>query len=164
MDLEYGALLHDLGKVGRQYQHILTKPGSLSLEEQATMRAHPAEGAAIVAKVRALRRAADIVKNHHERPDGLGYPSGLLGNDIPLGSRIVMIADAFDAMTSDRPYRRALNAARAVEELKKHAGTQFDAEAVAALERLVAAGRFAVLRQPEDEADRYDLPPARRGA
>src|SRR5262249_25091692 len=97
LDLECGALLHDLGKVGRQYQHILTKQGSLSLEEQATMRAHPAEGAAIVAKVRALRRAAEIVHDHHERPDGLGYPRGLRGADIPLGSRIVMIADAFDA-------------------------------------------------------------------
>ena len=108
-DLEYGALLHDLGKVGRQYQYILQKPGRLSLEEQATMRAHPAEGAEIVAKVRALRGAAEIVRNHHERPDGLGYPAGLRGDDIPMGSRIVMVADAYDAMTSDRPYRRGLS-------------------------------------------------------
>jgi len=164
LDLEYGALLHDLGKVGRQYQHILTKPGRLSLEEQATMRAHPAEGAAIVAKIRALRRASAIVQNHHERPDGLGYPRGLRGDDIPLGSRIIMIADAFDAMTSDRPYRRAMDGPRAVAELKKHAGTQFDAEAVAALERLIAAGRFPILRQAEDESFAYDLPPVRRGA
>jgi len=163
-DLEYGALLHDLGKVGRQYQYILTKPGKLSLEEQATMRAHPAEGAAIVRKVRALRRAAEVVHDHHERPDGLGYPRGLRGADIPLGSRIVMIADAFDAMTSDRPYRRAMTAERAVAELARHAGTQFDAEAVKALEALIRAGRFPILRQPEDAAFAFDMPPARRGA
>jgi putative nucleotidyltransferase with HDIG domain len=163
-DLEYGALLHDLGKVGRQYQYILTKPGKLSLEEQATMRAHPAEGAAIVRKVRALRRAAEVVHDHHERPDGLGYPRGLRGADIPLGSRIVMIADAFDAMTSDRPYRRAMTGERAVLELAKHAGTQFDAQAVKTLEGLIASGRFPILRQPEDAAFAFDLPPARRGA
>src|SRR5205823_5821669 len=75
-DIEYGALLHDLGKVGRQYQYILQKPGRLSPEEQATMRAHPGEGAAIVAKVRALARAAEYVRAHHERLDGLGYPFG----------------------------------------------------------------------------------------
>jgi putative nucleotidyltransferase with HDIG domain len=164
LDLEYGALLHDLGKVGRQYQYILQKPGRLSLEEQATMRAHPAEGAAIVGKVRALRRAASIVLNHHERPDGLGYPQGLRGDDIPLGSRIVMIADAFDAMTSDRPYRRALSAEKAVGELKKHAGTQFDAGAVAALDVLIQAGRFPLLASAQAAEEALDLPPARRGA
>ena len=163
-DLEYGALLHDLGKVGRQYQYILQKPGRLSLEEQATMRAHPAEGAAIVAKVRALRGAAAIVKNHHERPDGLGYPCGLRGDDIPLGSRIVMVADAFDAMTSDRPYRRALPPERAVAELRKHAGTQFDERVVAALDSLIRAGRFPVLHDGSAALEALDLPPARRGA
>jgi len=163
-DLEYGALLHDLGKVGRQYQYILQKPGRLSLEEQATMRAHPAEGAAIVAKVRALRGAAEIVKNHHERPDGLGYPCGLRGDDIPLGSRIVMVADAFDAMTSDRPYRRAFPAERAVAELRKHAGTQFDERVVAALDELIKAGKFKVLHDGNASEEALDLPPARRGA
>jgi len=164
LELEYGALLHDLGKVGRQYQYILTKPGRLSLEEQATMRAHPAEGAEIVAKVRALKGASHIVKNHHERPDGLGYPAGLRGDDIPLGSRIVMVADAYDAMTSDRPYRRAMEPARAVAELARHAGTQFDAAVVAALEKLVAAGTFPALAPRLANDDALDLPPARRGA
>jgi putative nucleotidyltransferase with HDIG domain len=163
-DLEYGALLHDLGKVGRQYQFILQKPGRLSLEEQATMRAHPAEGAAIVAKVRALRRAADIVKNHHERPDGLGYPCGLRGEDIPLGSRIVMVSDAFDAMTSDRPYRRAMPPERAAAELAKHAGTQFDAGVVAALEGLIRSGKFPLHAEAYNADEAADLPPARRGA
>lgn len=161
-DLEYGALLHDLGKVGRQYQYILQKPGRLSLEEQATMRAHPQEGAEIVAKVRALQGAAEIVRNHHERPDGLGYPAGLRGDDIPLGSRIVMVADAYDAMTSDRPYRRAMEPGRAVAELARHAGTQFDPAVVAALERLVTAGRFPQLAPRLDDAG-LDLPPARHG-
>jgi putative nucleotidyltransferase with HDIG domain len=164
LDLEYGALLHDLGKVGRQYQYILTKAGRLSLEEQATMRAHPAEGAEIVAKIRALRGASAIVRNHHERPDGLGYPAGLRGDDIPLGSRIVMVADAYDAMTSDRPYRRAMEPARAVAELGKHAGTQFDSAVVAALERLVAAGTFPALAPRLSNDDALDLPPVRKGA
>ena len=162
-DLEYGALLHDLGKVGRQYQYILQKPGRLSLEEQATMRAHPHEGAEIVAKVRALRGAAEIVRNHHERPDGLGYPAGLSGEDIPLGSRIVMVADAYDAMTSDRPYRRAMEPARAVAELAKHRGTQFDGAVVDALDRLVAAGRFPQLAPRLEEAA-LDLPPVKQGS
>lgn len=161
-DLEYGALLHDLGKVGRQYQYILTKPGRLSLEEQATMRAHPQEGAEIVAKVRALRGAAAIVRHHHERPDGLGYPAGLRGDDIPLGARIVMVADAFDAMTSDRPYRRAMEPSRAVTELARHKGTQFDGDVVDALERLVTAGRFPELA-PRLADTALDLPPARHG-
>lgn len=162
-DLEYGALLHDLGKVGRQYQYILQKPGRLSLEEQATMRAHPTEGAEIVAKVRALRGASEIVRNHHERPDGLGYPAGLRGDDIPLGSRIVMVADAYDAMTSDRPYRRAMEPERAAAELSRHAGTQFDPGVVAALQKLVAAGRFPALAPRLEDAG-FDAPPARRGA
>jgi putative nucleotidyltransferase with HDIG domain len=162
-DLEYGALLHDLGKVGRQYQYILQKPGRLSLEEQATMRAHPTEGAEIVAKVRALRNASEIVRNHHERPDGLGYPAGLRGDDIPLGSRIVMVADAYDAMTSDRPYRRAMDPTRAAAELKKHAGTQFDGAVVEALERLIVAGRFPALAPRLEDAG-LDHPPVRRGA
>ena len=161
-DLEYGALLHDLGKVGRQYQYILQKPGRLSLEEQATMRAHPAEGAEIVGKIRVLKGAAEIVRNHHERPDGLGYPAGLRGDDIPMGSRIVMVADAYDAMTSDRPYRRAMEPAKAVTELAKHAGTQFDETVVAALERLVVAGTFPNLAPKLDDAA-FDLPPARHG-
>jgi putative nucleotidyltransferase with HDIG domain len=161
-DLEYGALLHDLGKVGRQYQHILGKAGPLSTEEQSTMRAHPALGADIVAKVRALSVASAIVRTHHERLDGLGYPSGLAGDRIPLGARIVSVADAFDAMTSDRPYRRAMPADRAVAELKKHAGPQFDLRVVEALERLIAAGRFPILHRSERADETIDLPPARR--
>ena len=128
------------------------------------MRAHPALGADIVAKVRALSRASAIVRTHHERLDGLGYPSGLAGERNPRGARIVSVADAFDAMTSDRPYRRAMPAELAVAELKKHAGPQFDPKVVAALEKLISTGRFPILHRSEHADETIDLPPARREA
>jgi len=150
-EIEYAALVHDLGKIGPQHQHILQKPGSLSQEEQRTLRAHPAAGAEIVAKVRTLRRVSEIVRAHHERPDGLGYPFGLRSADVPVGSRILNVADAFDAMTSDRPYRRALPVDAALRELERGAGTQFDAEVVGCLLRLHAAGRFPLVPSPSSE-------------
>jgi putative nucleotidyltransferase with HDIG domain len=150
-EIEYAALVHDLGKIGPQHQHILQKPGSLSQEEQRTLRAHPAAGADIVSRVRALRRAAEIVRSHHERPDGLGYPFGLKSEDVPIGARILNVSDAFDAMTSDRPYRRALSLDAALEELKRGAGTQFDAGVVGCLVRLYQAGRFPLLPSPSSE-------------
>ncbi len=150
-EIEYAALVHDLGKIGPQHQHILQKPGSLTHEEQRTLRAHPAEGAEIVGKVRALRRAAEIVRSHHERPDGQGYPYGLRSEDVPLGARILNVADAFDAMTSDRPYRRALTAEAALRELDKGAGTQFDSGVVRALLDLHARGEFPLLPSPSSE-------------
>lgn len=162
-EIEYAALVHDIGKIGPQHQHILQKPGSLSHEEQRTLRAHPGAGADIVAKVRALRRAAEIVRSHHERPDGQGYPFGLRSDDVPLGARILNVADAFDAMTSDRPYRRALSLEAAVGELKRGAGTQFDAEVVSCLVRLHDEGRFTLLPSPSSEdLLQLRLQPARR--
>lgn len=150
-EVEYAALVHDLGKIGPQHQYILQKPGSLSHEEQRTLRSHPAAGAEIVARVRALRRASEIVRSHHERPDGLGYPYGLKAADVPVGARILNVADAFDAMTSDRPYRRALSVEAALDELRRGAGTQFDAEVVRCLLRLHAAGRFPLIPSPSSE-------------
>jgi len=150
-EIEYSALVHDLGKIGPQHQHILQKPGSLTHEEQRTLRAHPAAGADIVHKVRALRRPAEIVRAHHERPDGQGYPFGLRSEDVPIGARILNVSDAFDAMTSDRPYRRALSVAAAMGELRRGAGTQFDAEVVATLLRLDEAGRFPLVPSPSSE-------------
>src|SRR6185503_8411801 len=129
-EIEYAALVHDLGKIGPQHQFILQKPGSLSQEEQRTLRAHPAAGAEIVGKVRTLRRVAEIVRSHHERPDGQGYPFGLRSDDVPLGARILNVTDAFDAMTSDRPYRRALSVEAALQELRRGSGTQFDTSVV----------------------------------
>jgi putative nucleotidyltransferase with HDIG domain len=150
-EIEYAALVHDLGKIGPQHQYILQKPGSLSQEEQRTLRAHPAAGAEIVAKVRTLRRVSEIVRSHHERPDGQGYPFGLRSEDVPVGSRILNVADAFDAMTSDRPYRRALPVDAALHELERGAGTQFDADVVDCLVRMHAAGRFPLVPSPSSE-------------
>ena len=150
-DLECAALVHDLGKIGPQNQRILQKPGTLSHEDQRTLRSHPATGAGIVGKVDALRSAAEIVRLHHERPDGRGYPLGLRSSEVPVGARILNVADAFDAMTSDRPYRRALDVETAVRELDRGAGSQFDREVVDCLLRLHASGRFAKIESPSSE-------------
>jgi putative nucleotidyltransferase with HDIG domain len=150
-EIEYAALVHDLGKIGPQHQYILQKPGSLSHEEQRTLRAHPAAGAEIVAKVRTLARVAEIVRSHHERPDGQGYPFGLRADDVPIGARILNVADAFDAMTSDRPYRRALPVEAALRELERGAGTQFDDGVVQCLLRLHGTSAFALVPSPSSE-------------
>jgi putative nucleotidyltransferase with HDIG domain len=150
-EIEYAALVHDLGKIGPHHQHILQKPGVLSHDEQRTLRSHPAAGAEIVARVRALRRAAEIVRSHHERPDGLGYPFGLSAADVPMGARILNVSDAFDAMTSDRPYRRALSIEAALEELARGAGTQFDTQVVECLMRLHRADAFPRIPSPSSE-------------
>lgn len=150
-DLEYAALVHDLGKIGPQHQHILQKPGGLTHEEHSTLRSHAAAGAQIVRKVKALRRSSDIVQHHHERPDGQGYPHGLRTPQIPRGARILNVADAFDAMTSDRPYRQALSVDTAVAELARGAGQQFDAEVVQCLLELHHAGAFPAVPSPTRE-------------
>jgi len=150
-DLEYAALVHDLGKIGPQHQRILQKPGALTNEDQRTLRGHPATGAGIIGKVGALRRAAEIVRLHHERPDGRGYPLGLRGDQVPMGARILNVADAFDAMTSDRSYRRALDVEDALLELARGAGTQFDPAVVRCLLAMQQAGRFPKLQSPSTE-------------
>ncbi|MDW8107555.1 MAG: response regulator [Armatimonadota bacterium] len=123
--IELGALLHDIGKIGVP-DSILYKPGPLTPEEWEVMKQHPIIGYQMCMKVDALRPAAPIVLHHHERWDGQGYPHGLAGEAIPLGARIFAIADALDAMTSDRPYRRALSFAQARDEIVRCAGKQFD--------------------------------------
>jgi hypothetical protein len=163
-DLEYAALVHDLGKIGPQNQHILQKPGGLTDEEQRTLQAHPEAGAQIVAKVRALRRASEIVRHHHERPDGKGYPFGLRTPRIPRGARILNVADAFDAMTSDRPYRRALSRDQALAELERGAGRQFDAQVVATLLALHREGAFPAVPSPTGEELRALRVHARRAS
>jgi GAF domain-containing protein len=120
-----GALLHDVGKIGIR-DSILLKKGSLSHEEWLVMKTHPALGEQMLREVEFLKPALPIIRHHHERWDGSGYPDGLSGADIPLGARIVAVCDAFDAMTSDRPYRRALPIGVALEELLACSGTQFD--------------------------------------
>jgi HD-GYP domain-containing protein (c-di-GMP phosphodiesterase class II) len=131
----YGFLLHDIGKVGIP-DHILGKPGPLSNEEWEVMQTHPIIGAQILAPITYLRRAIPIVECHHERWDGQGYPRGLRAEEVPLAARIFSVVDTFDAMTSDRPYRRAMSVEEAVEQIRRSAGTQLDpviAEAFAEL-------------------------------
>jgi HD-GYP domain-containing protein (c-di-GMP phosphodiesterase class II) len=128
-ELGYGFFLHDIGKVGIP-EAILCKSGPLSPSEWDVMRTHPTIGAQIVAPIRFLGDAALVIRHHHERFDGSGYPGGLVGETIPLSARIFAIADSFDAMTSDRPYRKALDLDRAIVEIQAGAGTQFDPEVV----------------------------------
>jgi len=119
-------LLHDLGKIGIPEQ-VLRKPGPLTAEEWGVMRRHPIVGAQIVAPLEFFADGAVIVRHHHERHDGSGYPDGLRGELIPLGARIVAVADVYDALTSDRPYRPRLSRADTVRQLRTEAGRTLDA-------------------------------------
>ncbi len=125
--LRFGALHHDIGKVAVR-RELLCKSGPLSLDELAEIRTHPSKGAELVRPLRAARHALPYVLFHHERWDGEGYPSRVRGRAIPLEARLLAVADAFDAMTSPRPYRRALTPERALLELCSCAGSQFDPE------------------------------------
>jgi hypothetical protein len=125
------ALLHDVGKIYEEFAPLLRKEGKLTEHERFVMESHPARSSELVGTISTLRGSVErIVRHHHENFDGSGYPLGLAGEDIPLGARIVMIADTTDAMTTDRPYRRALSYEKVVAELEKYAGTQFDPELV----------------------------------
>jgi HD-GYP domain-containing protein (c-di-GMP phosphodiesterase class II)/HAMP domain-containing protein len=138
--LEYAAVLHDIGKIGVP-GHVLNKPGKLSKEEFALVAEHTIIGEGIISRIEYLRPVAQIVRSAHERWDGAGYPDGLSGESIPLASRIVLVCDAFHAMTSDRPYRAGLPPATALEELRSNAGHQFDPRIVEAF--LEVAPSFA---------------------
>lgn len=129
---EYGFLLHDVGKLGIP-DRILTKNGPLTGDEWEYMRRHPEIGVRILSGIQFLNGAREIVHAHHERWDGSGYPYGLRGDEIPIGARLFAVADAFDAMTTDRPYRKALPIDAAIEELRLRAGSQFWPDAVDAL-------------------------------
>ncbi|MDQ2889607.1 MAG: HD-GYP domain-containing protein [Gemmatimonadota bacterium] len=137
--VEIAALLHDVGKIHEVFAPILLKPGRLTEEENAVMQTHPIKSEELVSKVSQLRDIVPAVRHHHENWDGTGYPNGLAGDRIPLASRIIMFADTIDAMTSDRPYRKALDAAAVRSELMKHRGRQFDPTICDAL---LSSGRF----------------------
>ncbi len=126
-----GALLHDVGKIGVP-DSILLKPGKLTSEEWVEMKKHPAIGFEILQSIKFLEPAAELVLTHQERWDAKGYPNGVEGPDIPLGARIFAVADTLDAMTSDRPYRKALSYQAALDEIRRCSGTQFDPRVVEA--------------------------------
>lgn len=131
-DLELGGILHDIGKIGVP-ESILWKPDKLTDEERAIMSRHPVKSAEIIGDLKGLVRAREYVKHHHEYYNGTGYPDGLSGDAIPIGARVILVSDAYDAMTTDRPYRQAIGHVRAIEELRKLSGTQFDPQVVEAL-------------------------------
>jgi HD-GYP domain-containing protein (c-di-GMP phosphodiesterase class II) len=139
--LVHGALLHDLGKLGVAEQ-ILEKPGPLTEEEWAAVKRHPEIGARMIEPIEILRGAIPVVREHHERPDGTGYPDGLEGEETPLGARICAAVDAYDVMLRGRPYRsqrygRQISSAEALQELSREAGRQFDVRVVEAMRRLL---------------------------
>jgi HD-GYP domain-containing protein (c-di-GMP phosphodiesterase class II) len=133
--MAYGFLLHDIGKLAVP-DAILRAPGRLSEDQWALRRRHPEEGVRMLASVPFLGRALDVVRHHHERWDGGGDPDGLKDEQIPLWARIFAVVDALDAMTAERPYRAPRSYQAALEEIRRHSGTQFDPAVVAALERL----------------------------
>lgn len=141
------ALLHDIGKIGIPNE-VLHEPGKLNEEQWEIMKQHPVIGERIVARIPGLEDVAKAIRHEHERWDGKGYPDGLKGSAIPLASRIVLVCDAYHAMTSDRPYREAMATSEARAELVRHAGTQFDPVVVGAL--------LSSLDAADDEARRID--------
>jgi response regulator RpfG family c-di-GMP phosphodiesterase len=153
-DLAFAAVLHDIGKLV-VLESVLKKPGSLDDEEWELLKSHPVIGASIIENMEFLADAVPLVKHHHERYDGGGYPDGLKGSGIPLGARIIAIADSYDAMTTDRPYRKALTRDVALNTLITKAGTQFDADAVAKFVEMLERDGF----QPRQngESARSDL-------
>jgi response regulator RpfG family c-di-GMP phosphodiesterase len=142
-ELGRGALLHDIGKIGVP-DAILLKPGKLTEDEWVEMRRHPQIGFNILKSIDFLRPSAEMVLSHQERFDGRGYPRGLAGDQIPIGARIFALADTFDAMTSDRPYRRALSPEVARAEIARCAGTQFDPRCAEAFLSILPADMAAV--------------------
>lgn len=137
--VEFAALLHDIGKVGIR-EEILNKPGPLTQLEFAEIQEHPVIGEQVIYKIEFLSEVSVIVRAHHERLDGLGYPDAKKGEDIPLGARILSVADAYDAMTSDRPYRKALSHEEAIRRLIEFKGTQFDGQIVDAFLEVIQRG------------------------
>src|SRR5438046_8870 len=161
--IKRAALLHDVGKIYEEFAPLLRKEGKLTAEEMMMMRTHVTRSAQLVATATKLRGAVEaMIKHYHDNFDGTGYPDWIVGDAIPMGARIIMIADTIDAMTTDRPYRKAMSLARAVEELEKYAGRQFDPDLVklvaksASIRRLLGLDRR--ISEPETEPSRAARP------
>ena len=150
-DLRYAALLHDIGKLGVP-SAILDKPGKLTRAEMAAMREHAAFGETVLSEISVFADLATIVGAHHERLDGKGYPRGLSGEAILIETRIISAADAFDAMTAERPYSPAVTPAVALARMTEESGTCFDPACVAALAAAVANGLTSAERSARDSA------------
>lgn len=152
------ALLHDVGKVYNEYAPLLLKDGRLTPEEKLLLQSHPIRSAELVATISSLRGTVEkAVRHHHECFDGTGYPDGVAGEDIPIGARIIMLADTLDAMTTDRPYRKALPFERAVEEIRKYSGKQFDP----LLAELLVTSQ-AIRRMVQEASPQASVPPSIR--
>jgi putative nucleotidyltransferase with HDIG domain len=153
--LEYAGLLHDIGKIAVQ-NDILLKVGPLTEEEWRSLKSHPNVGADIVDQLKFLKEASDVIRSHHERPDGNGYPRGLKGMQVPLAARILNVVDAFDAMTSDRPYRKALPIGRVIEELETYKGRQFDEQIADIILDLYGKGEFPIIVEADATTEIYN--------
>jgi putative nucleotidyltransferase with HDIG domain len=147
---ELAGLLHDVGKIGIP-DAILCKPSHLTADEFTTIKTHVEIGARIVRKVSGLEEVAMAILHHHERYDGLGYPGGLSGDEIPLGSKLIAVSDAYDTLTSDRSYRKASPVEEALQELRMCKGNQFDPQVVDAVTEVVNRG-FDTPEETPDEA------------
>jgi putative two-component system response regulator len=154
--VRYGGILHDIGKISVD-ESILRKPGPLTADETAQMRRHPDTGAGIISQMRFAKEVAPIIRGHHEYWDGSGYPQGLAGEQIPLGARIITIVDAYDAMTTDRPYRAALGGEEVVRRLHAGRGTQFDPEMLDVFLDLITTGNLVAEPVRLQEGDEGNL-------
>jgi HD-GYP domain-containing protein (c-di-GMP phosphodiesterase class II) len=139
--INVAALLHDIGKIGID-THILRKPDRLTDQEYTLIKQHPVLGANIMAPIKQLRDIVPLMRHHHESYDGSGFPDHLTGDQIPLGARILCLADTFDAMTSDRPYQQAMDLNYVVESIVAWSGTRFDPAVVEAFVGLFESGRL----------------------
>lgn len=146
----FGALLHDVGKIAVP-DRILLKPEGLTQEEWSVMHAHPLAGYGIVKRIDFLHEAAELVRSHHERYDGSGYPQGLKGEEIPLGARLFAVADVYDALTSERPYHSPVSHDEALSEIRKESGSHFDPSVVAAFESIAPELLQAVMEKNKDD-------------
>ena len=153
--LEYASLLHDIGKIAIQ-NDILLKVGPLTDEEWASLRSHPDIGADIVEQLKFLKVAVEVIRCHHERPDGTGYPRGLKEDEIPMQAHIINVVDAFDAMASDRPYRKSLQIERVLDELRRYRGTQFHSKVTDILLDMYYRGDFELIVEADATTEIYN--------